>query len=719
MAIDVGDRIGRYRIDSVLGVGGMGVVYNATDTVLDRQVALKVMSGAVSHDEGFRVRFQREAATLARLDSPHIIAIYDHGEHVEGPAGADVPAGGGSPYIVTQLVPGGELGQLIQQRGVLPPRLAAQVCAQIAGALSDAHAAGVVHRDVKPANVLMRDAEAAARGEAHVYLCDFGIAQTEGSSMTQAGGIAGTWGYLAPERGMGAPASPATDIYSVGCLLWACLTGTAPYRGSDVEVALAHQHAPIPQLMEDSELAAGINRVLATAMAKDPAQRYRSADALRADLLTIDRPGASGIGVAADPRSLARPGGTAPGGTRLGATGKAGSGRNRVLLAGGAALLLVLALGGGAWAVLGGDDAPQADPGTGTTEGGGTGTDGEAEEPSGPTPGDYDGDGLGDLMVQTGDDEPTRLRWLSTGSGFPESPEEVDFEDPSSPGVPVRGDFDGDGLADLVGYGAGGVIRIEYADGDVTETEPGPLDGAGQYFATVADIDGDGLDDITSVPLDQSETQVFVSMATGDDEGLTVAEERPLPSDLRDGRLEAGDVDGDGQAELVHITGSTSALGAGEVTIMEFTEDGFEYAARDLLVTGLVQSDGLDIVQGDVDGDGAVEIVFTDLGRSNRRIRVADFVEEDGELTLQQKKWFVGERSQDDDPDARALRPVASDLDGDGAEDLVIFRRTPTGLSLDAYLSTGSSFTNAGSWGEWDCDTQCQNNFLAVDRNGI
>ncbi|MCH1865097.1 protein kinase [Nocardioides sp. CFH 31398] len=722
MAIDVGDVIGRYRIDSVLGVGGMGVVYHATDTVLDRRVALKVMSGAVSHDEGFRVRFQREAATLARLDSPHVIAIYDHGEHTDAHAGPDTP---GSPYIVTQLVPGGELGQLIRDRGVLPPRLAAQVCAQIAAALADAHAAGVVHRDVKPANVLMRDADAAARGEPHVYLCDFGIAQTEGSSMTQAGGIAGTWGYLAPERGMGAPASPATDIYSVGCLLWACLTGTAPYRGSDVEVALAHQHAPVPQLLEDSETAAGINRVLARAMAKDPAQRYPTAEALRADLTALDRTGSSGIGVAADPTTLARPGG--PGGTRTGATGTTGTtgttggGRNRLVLGGVAALALVLVLAGGAWAVLGGGGEPEVDP---LTDGGSSETAGGAEDgPSGPTRNDFDGDGLGDLMVQTSSNNPdaTRLRWLSEGTTFPDDPEEVPFEDPSESGVPVSGDFDGDGVADLVEYGAGGLIVVRYASGETTETEPGDLEGA--FFGNAGDLDGDGLDDLTSTdfgdPGEEEVSRVFVSMATGDDEGLTVPEQAELPDDLADGRLEVGDVDGDGQAELVQIRGSDASVGAGEITILDYADGAFDYAARNLEITGLVQSDGLDIVQGDVDGDGAAELVFTDLGRSNRRIRVADFVERDGQLGLAQKKWFVGERSNDDDPDARPLRPVASDLNGDGAEDLVIFRRTPNGLSLDAYLSSGSSFSNAGSWADWDCDATCQDEFVTVDRNGL
>ena len=169
-------------------MGGMGVVYAATDTRLDRRVALKLVSGQLAGDPSFVTRFQREAAVLARLDSPHIVAIFDHGEQ------------DGTPYIATQYVGGGDLGALIAGRGALPPQLALRVCAQIAGALADAHRVGVIHRDVKPSNVLLRDPDAA---ELHAYLCDFGIAQTESEGLTTAGAIAGSWAYLAPERANG------------------------------------------------------------------------------------------------------------------------------------------------------------------------------------------------------------------------------------------------------------------------------------------------------------------------------------------------------------------------------------------------------------------------------------------------------------------------------------------------------------------------------------
>lgn len=267
-----GDEFGRYRIESRLGQGGMGVVYLAHDLTLDRRVALKVVAGLLAGDPAFRDRFQREATTLARLDSPHIITIYDHGEY------------DGLPFIATQYVAGGDLGTLIRTRGALPPPLAARICAQVVDALADAHRAGVIHRDVKPANVLLRDPDSA---EPTAYLCDFGIAQTDSQGLTGTGMLAGTWAYLAPERAAGATASAASDLYAVGCLLWALLTGRPPYGGSDVEMAIAHRDAPIPRLPGRDPLSRRLNAVVSRAMAKDPAARYPTAEAFRADLLAL------------------------------------------------------------------------------------------------------------------------------------------------------------------------------------------------------------------------------------------------------------------------------------------------------------------------------------------------------------------------------------------------------------------------------------------------
>ncbi len=234
----VGATFGRYRIESRLGMGGMGVVYAATDTRLNRRVALKVISGQLAGDEQFVARFGHEAEVLTRLDSPHVIAIFDHGE-VDG-----------VPYIATQLVGGGDLGTMLRDRGPLPPAQAAAVCAQLAEALDDAHRVGVVHRDVKSSNVLVRDPDA---DEPFVYLCDFGIALTDSRGLTSSGGMAGSWAYISPERARGEAATPVSDVYSLGCLFWVCLTGRTPYDGTDVEMAIAHLNAPVPQVDGDDE----------------------------------------------------------------------------------------------------------------------------------------------------------------------------------------------------------------------------------------------------------------------------------------------------------------------------------------------------------------------------------------------------------------------------------------------------------------------------------
>ena len=229
----VGDTVGRYRITDVLGQGGMGVVFVAVAPDLERPVALKVLAPQAAVDPRLRERFAREAATLARLDSPHIVYILEYGEQ------------DGCPYLVTQLVPDGDLRHHLDEHGPLSPRQAADVMEQVAAGLEEAHSHGVVHRDLKSANILLRRLPS---GQFHAYLCDFGIARADSYETTSASGVVGTLEYLAPERQSGAPASFATDVYSLGCLLWAAVTGAPPYRGSEVDVALAHLRAPVPRL---------------------------------------------------------------------------------------------------------------------------------------------------------------------------------------------------------------------------------------------------------------------------------------------------------------------------------------------------------------------------------------------------------------------------------------------------------------------------------------
>ncbi|WP_183093728.1 serine/threonine-protein kinase, partial [Nocardioides stalactiti] len=272
-----GERIGPYEVVRQLGLGGMGVVYEATDSVLKRRVALKVISPHLADDPDFRVRFTHEAQAQASLDSPHVVQVFAHGE-------AD-----GHLYIASQLIPGGDLGAMIRTSGAPPPRIALDILAQISAGLADAHATGLVHRDIKPANVLLR-----IRGEdVNAYLADFGIARRTGlhETVSLQGFAVGTPAYMAPElhTGTGAP-GPATDIYSLGCLLWATVTGQAPYGGTTgLQLASAHVGAPVPQVVETGPLEHEINRVLRSAMAKHPGQRYPSAHALSEDLRRVLR----------------------------------------------------------------------------------------------------------------------------------------------------------------------------------------------------------------------------------------------------------------------------------------------------------------------------------------------------------------------------------------------------------------------------------------------
>jgi serine/threonine-protein kinase len=267
---DVDQMFGPYRITGELGRGGMGVVYAAVHDGLNRKVAVKVLAPELAKEPSFRRRFEREASALASLYSPHIIDIYDHGER------------DGCLFIATPLVTGGSLSALLEEHGALPPDVALHVVAQVGAALADAHGAGIVHRDVKPSNVLLHRS---ADRELFAYLGDFGIATSQDQDRTRTEGIVGTLAYGAPELHRGEEASFATDLYSLGCLLLAALTGRPPYQGPDVEVALQHLHAPVPRYDGGGPAHQLINDVLQRAMAKRPEDRYASAGEMRTDLL--------------------------------------------------------------------------------------------------------------------------------------------------------------------------------------------------------------------------------------------------------------------------------------------------------------------------------------------------------------------------------------------------------------------------------------------------
>lgn len=266
-----GMTIGPYRIVREIGGGGMGVVYEAADDALNRTVALKLISPHLAEHDDFRARFTREAQALAALDSPQVVHVYAYGE-VEGRL-----------YLATQLIPDGDLATMLQQFGAPPARVALDLVAQVAAGLSDAHECGMIHRDIKPANILLR-----RRGNTmSAYLGDFGIARQLDGAATHASrtGTVGTPSYMAPELHTGGRAGVASDLYSLGCLLWTALSGHAPYRGTtEYQIVSAHLEQPVPQLPGQSALVTEVNRILRTAMAKDPADRYATAAQLRDDL---------------------------------------------------------------------------------------------------------------------------------------------------------------------------------------------------------------------------------------------------------------------------------------------------------------------------------------------------------------------------------------------------------------------------------------------------
>jgi eukaryotic-like serine/threonine-protein kinase len=263
---------GRYRVLGRLGVGGMATVYLAEDSSLGRKVALKVMAERYAEDGEFVERFRREAQAAARLNHPNIIAVYDRGE-------AD-----GRPYIAMEYLQGRTLKQVIQKEGPLAPERAIAVAMQVLAGLRYAHEHGVVHRDVKPHNVLVGD-------DGRIKVTDFGIAHAGDPQMTEVGSIVGTAQYLSPEQARGRSVGPQTDVYSLGVVLYEMLAGRVPFEG-DSSVAIAMQHvsdeAPplrslVPQVPESLAM------VVAHSMLKQPEQRYGSADEFSADLDRVRR----------------------------------------------------------------------------------------------------------------------------------------------------------------------------------------------------------------------------------------------------------------------------------------------------------------------------------------------------------------------------------------------------------------------------------------------
>jgi serine/threonine-protein kinase len=308
----IGSELAGYRLEELLGRGGMGVVYRAWDPRLKRQVAVKLIAPELSGDPAFRERFLAEAELAAALEHPNVVPIHDAGE-VEGQL-----------YLVMRLVEGSDLKTLLAAEAPLAPGRAVAICAQLGGALDAAHARGLVHRDVKPSNVLLGQDE-------HVYLADFGLTRelAEQGALAGDGRSVGTPAYVAPEQIRGDDAAAAADQYALGCVLYECLTGAPPFAGErELAVLFAHLEDEPPRASgRNGEIPDAIDPVLQRALAKDPGERYPTCGELVADARRA-------LGVLPAQRSSRR-------------RGLALIGIGALVLAAGLAVALGLLLGGG------------------------------------------------------------------------------------------------------------------------------------------------------------------------------------------------------------------------------------------------------------------------------------------------------------------------------------------------------------------------------------
>jgi serine/threonine-protein kinase len=314
----VGTVIAGYRIEERIGRGGMGVVYRAEHLNLRRRAAVKIIAPDLAESDGFRERFSREARIAAALQHPNIVTVYDAGE-VDGLL-----------YLAMQYIQGSDLAAMLRTEGRLRPYRAVDVCRQVAAALDAAHGMGLIHRDVKPANVLIEARTA--------FLTDFGLTKRlEGThtQLTRAGDVVGTIHYVAPEQIEGSPVTGRTDVYSLGCLLYHCLTGQVPFaRDTDVAVIYAHLSEDPPKATRvRPELPDGLDGVIAKALDKSPDRRFPTCG----DLISAARAVIDAAGPLAD-TSAPRPS-TTSGGPMVSAVAEmrdaaAAARRPRVLLAG-------------------------------------------------------------------------------------------------------------------------------------------------------------------------------------------------------------------------------------------------------------------------------------------------------------------------------------------------------------------------------------------------
>jgi len=277
---------GKYKVEALIGEGGMGKVFRARQTVLDKPVVLKVLRSSLLSDERTVARFQREAKAASRLNHPNSISILDFGQDARS----------GALYIAMEYVNGKDLHQVLSRDWPLPEARVIKIVVQVLSALADAHGAGVIHRDLKPENIMVEN----RRGEDLVKVLDFGIAKIqdasgeEGPALTRAGFVCGTPEYMSPEQARGGPIDSRSDLYAVGVILYQLTTGVLPFE-SDSAVGFATKHLtaeppPPSRRRPDARISPGLERIILKALAKDPNDRPQTADAFRAELTGLAEP---------------------------------------------------------------------------------------------------------------------------------------------------------------------------------------------------------------------------------------------------------------------------------------------------------------------------------------------------------------------------------------------------------------------------------------------
>lgn len=636
-----GDHVAHYRVDSVVRREGATTVLDATDTRLGRRVTLRVVpAGGDGESDEAAERFRREAATLARLESPHVLAVYDSGSDA------------GHLWSATQRPAGGDLADVLATYGRVPPEPAALLCSQVADALVLPHRSEVAPATVRAEDVLLRDPWPSAHGAApHVLLT----------------GLA--------EAAHGGGATPAANITDVGRLLWHLLTGSpadhdvTPFGGAD-------------------RMTRGLDEVLRrTGAAPGASERFTDVAVLRDALRLI----AGEALPAGTPPPLRAWEATAP------AYGPVGGGteastpparrRTPLLVAGAVALVLAVAVGIGAALLTGGSDPSDVAGGSGSTPTGGA-TEGGTAAPT-VVAGDLTGDGYGDLALS---ESRVAVVWRSNGTTFKRSPGRL-VAQPA-----VTGDFtEGAGLETVALSGTEPSLTAALLDAEGTTVATSPLEtGEGSSYevqVAAADVDGDGRDDLVVLTGASSPRRLVVGLNTGDGTfgAASVWFEGDLPTTAR---VVGGDVDGDGTDEVL-VVGSSDASYTDTLDVQLL--DAADGALSEVTTHGVTGGGGVtrveDVAATDVDGDGTDELVAFSLGSysgDSTTVTVTSY--DGGEPTV--ADWYDDDLRRAEGDYSGTL--LMTDVDGDGRTDLVLPQASDSNAHV--LLSDGEAFVEDASW---------------------